>query len=221
MIVKGTTPTLLFKDQAAAGVGYALTKNGATNQAGVGTPTTGQAVIVGVFYTAVTMTAGEVDTQGPLYVTLFDVGGAELETKQLFVVDTSAFGGLDAAGTRAAVGLAAANLDTQLAAITPMNAAAIRAALGLAAANLDAQLGAMATPLTAAAIRAALGMAAANLDLQLANLGPSGIPAAGIRAALGVSQPNLDAEIQARNDALETLLERFPSPATQVVGARR
>ena len=47
-------------------------------------------------------------------------------------------GGLDAAGVRAAIGLAAANLDAQLA--TKPDAAGIRSAVGLAAANLDTQL---------------------------------------------------------------------------------
>jgi hypothetical protein len=45
---------------------------------------------------------------------------------------------LDAAGVRAAVGLASANLDTQLGTIP--DAADIRASIGLAAANLDTQL---------------------------------------------------------------------------------
>lgn len=44
------------------------------------------------------------------------------------------------AAIRAAVGLALANLDTQLAAIGTMTPAAIRAAIGMTAANLDAQL---------------------------------------------------------------------------------
>lgn len=108
-----------------------------------------------------------------------------------FMVQVAA---LVAADIRAAMGLAAANLDTQLDAI-PTNAelasaisalsiapsaAAIRTAVGLAAADLDLQLGAIPTngELTsaigalsvapsAAAIRAAVGLATANLDMQL------------------------------------------------------
>lgn len=45
---------------------------------------------------------------------------------------------LDAAGTRAALGLASANLDTQIANIP--DASGIRSAVGLASANLDTQL---------------------------------------------------------------------------------
>jgi hypothetical protein len=47
---------------------------------------------------------------------------------------------LDAAGTRSAVGLASANLDTQLAAAATVGASSIRSAVGLASANLDTQL---------------------------------------------------------------------------------
>lgn len=50
---------------------------------------------------------------------------------------------LDAAGTRTAVGLASANLDTQLAAAATVGASAIRSAVGLASANLDTQLSAI------------------------------------------------------------------------------
>ncbi len=97
---------------------------------------------------------------------------------------------LTAAGVRSAVGLAAANLDTQLSAIagyidsevgtivTQTSAASIRSAVGLASANLDTQLGAIAgyidaevgtlvTQTSAAAIRTAVGLASANLDTQL------------------------------------------------------
>ena len=83
---------------------------------------------------------------------------------------------VSAAAIRAAVGLASANLDTQLSGIstsagtgaTQTTAAAIRAAIGLASANLDTQLNTITTQTTAAAIRTALGLAAANLDTQLA-----------------------------------------------------
>jgi hypothetical protein len=70
-----------------------------------------------------------------------------------------------ASAIRAAVGLAAANLDTQLAQVAP---GAIRSAVGLAAANLDTQL----AQVTPSALRAAVGLAAANLDTQF-----SGLPA--------------------------------------------
>lgn len=69
---------------------------------------------------------------------------------------------LSAAGVRAAIGLATANLDTQLAAISggTLTAAQIRAAVGLATANLDTQLAAIlaseSTPPSAATIAAAV-----------------------------------------------------------------
>jgi hypothetical protein len=58
------------------------------------------------------------------------------------------FNDLDAAGVRTAVGLASADLDTQLsgldgdiAALNDLDAAGVRSAVGLASANLDTQLG--------------------------------------------------------------------------------
>ena len=98
--------------------------------------------------------------------------------------------GLDAAGVRAAIGLASANLDTQLSTIddfvdtevatvvTQTGAGAIRTAVGLASANLDTQLSTIddfidteiatiTTQTGAGAIRNAVGLASANLDTQL------------------------------------------------------
>lgn len=95
---------------------------------------------------------------------------------------------LDAAGVRAAIGMAGADLDTQL------------AALPTAAENADANwdevlsghltvgttgkalsdASAAGTPLDAAGVRAAVGLAAANLDTQLAS-----IPAAASAATWG------------------------------------
>lgn len=85
---------------------------------------------------------------------------------------------LDAAGTRTAVGLATANLDTQLDAL-PTNGELTTA---LAAAD-DATLSAIAAlnNLSAAGVRTAVGLATANLDTQLAAIAaktaglPSGI----------------------------------------------
>lgn len=62
---------------------------------------------------------------------------------------------LDAAGTRSAVGLASANLDTQLAAI---------------AAYIDTEVATIVTQTSAASIRSAVGLASANLDTQLTTL---------------------------------------------------
>lgn len=74
-------------------------------------------------------------------------------------------GGLDAAGVRAAIGLASANLDTQLSTIDTV-ADAIKAKTD----NLPASPAATSDILNAAAIRAAVGLASANLDTQLADL---------------------------------------------------
>jgi hypothetical protein len=67
---------------------------------------------------------------------------------------------LTAATTRTAVGLATANLDTQLAGLTPLSAAGVRTAVGLATANLDTQLGAL--PTAAAVADKLLGRAIAG-----------------------------------------------------------
>jgi hypothetical protein len=67
---------------------------------------------------------------------------------------------LTAAGVRSAVGLATANLDTQLAGLTPLTAAGVRTAVGLATANLDTQLGAL--PTAAAVADKLLGRAIAG-----------------------------------------------------------
>lgn len=117
-------------------------------------------------------TAADTNTLGTLAVFVIDslghvVGGINVEI-------VASLGGLDAAATRAAIGLAAANLDTQLAAISALvTAAAIRVALGLGAANLDTQLAGILARLLATAIRADIGMAAANLDTQLAAIAAS------------------------------------------------
>lgn len=103
-------------------------------------------------------------------------------------------GGLDAAGVRAAIGLAAANLDTQIS-------------------NLPSSVWGFTTRtitaggLDAAGVRAAIGLSAANLDTQLTNLPGNtwnhttrtitagGIDAAGVRSAIGLSAANLDTQL--------------------------
>lgn len=76
---------------------------------------------------------------------------------------------LDAAGVRTAIGLASANLDTQLTAIDDYldtEVGAIKAKTD----NLPASPAATGDCLTAAGVRTAVGLAAANLDTQLAAL---------------------------------------------------
>lgn len=89
---------------------------------------------------------------------------------------------LDAAGTRTAVGLASANLDTQLTSIKaktdliPASPAAVGSAMTLAAdsvtaaalaADAVAEIQSGLSTLTAAGVRSAIGLASANLDTQL------------------------------------------------------
>lgn len=108
-----------------------------------------------------------------------------------------------AAAIRAALGMAAANLDTQLSTIagyvdTETTAAAIRAAIGLGAANLDAQLSTITSSVSAAAIRAAIGLGSANLDATLSTIAgyvDTETSATAIRAAIGLAAANLDAQL--------------------------
>lgn len=75
-------------------------------------------------------------------------------------------GGLDAAGVRAAIGLASANLDTQLSTIDDFldtEVAAIKAKTD----NLPATPASSSDCLNAAGVRTAVGLASANLDTQL------------------------------------------------------
>jgi hypothetical protein len=137
----------------------------------------------------------------------------------------SAVSTLDAAGVRAAVGMSAADMDSQLSALAasiltrlaassysaPLSDSGVRAALGMVAADMDSQLDALGTaimtrlaaasyvaPLDAAGIRAALGMDAADLDAQLEAIsGATGLDAAGVRAALGMAAANMDSQLSA------------------------
>jgi hypothetical protein len=75
-------------------------------------------------------------------------------------------GGLDAAGVRAAVGLASANLDTQLAdlpTVAEFEARTLVAADYFVVSDYTA-------PLDASGVRSAIGLSTANLDTQLADL---------------------------------------------------
>lgn len=81
-------------------------------------------------------------------------------------------GGLDAAGVRAAIGLTAANLDTQLSTIDDFLDTEI-AAIKAKTDNLPASPAATSDCLTAAGVRTAVGLASANLDTKLATLATS------------------------------------------------
>jgi len=79
------------------------------------------------------------------------------------LASTSYAAPLDAAGTRSAIGLGAANMDTQLNAIYTV-AGLVQAKTD----NLPATPASSADCITAAGVRTAIGMAAADLDTQLA-----------------------------------------------------
>jgi len=103
---------------------------------------------------------------------------------------------------------------------TPLNAAEVRSAVGLASANLDTQLGDIPTVaefearsllaasyLNAAGVRSAIGLSSANLDTQLGDIptvsefeartlpAASYLDASGIRSAIGLSSANLDTQL--------------------------
>jgi len=141
---------------------------------------------------------------------------------------------LDAAGVRAAVGLASANLDTQLAdlpTVAEFEARSLVAADYFVVSDYTA-------PLDAAGIRAAVGMASANLDTQLADLptvaefearslvsadyfvvGDYTAPlnAAGVRTAVGLASANMDTQLTAIAGYIDTevgaIYTRLGAPA--------
>ena len=121
------------------------------------------------------------------------------------------FSTLDAAGVRTAVGLAAANLDTQLAdlpTVAEFEARTILAAAYGTAANQSAIIGYIDTEVAAilAAVDTEVGAIKAKTDqltFTVANQvdsnalsgGGSGLDAAGVRAAVGLATANLDTQI--------------------------
>lgn len=130
--------------------------------------------------------------------------------------DVTGGSGLDAAGVRAALGMASANLDTQLgdlptnaelatalgtaddavlaaiAALNNLSQANIRTALGMASANLDTQLDALPTN---AELATALGTADDAVLAAIAAL--NNLSQANIRTAVGLASANLDTQLAA------------------------
>lgn len=98
----------------------------------------------------VTTAAGDVnDGSGPQIYIARDAGGNAVGVVNEHVIpgvlpslnDVSAVNALvQPAAIRAAIGLALANLDAQLAALSTLSPAAVRTAIGMASANLDSQL---------------------------------------------------------------------------------
>ena len=130
---------------------------------------------------------------------------------------------LSQADIRTAVGLASANLDTQLgdiptvsefnartlvstdyatsasiSGLQDLSQADVRTALGLANADLDTQLNDILniSHLDAADIRSAIGLASANIDTQLTDIyNKPGLSAADVRSAIGLTTANLDTQL--------------------------
>jgi len=114
--------------------------------------------IAAVRYDAAQIKGATFDTATDSLEAIRDRGDAAWDT-------ATGFSTLDAAGVRSAVGLATANLDTQLTTIDDFldtEVAAIKAKTDLIPASPSS--------LDAAGVRAAVGLAAANLDTQLATI---------------------------------------------------
>ena len=141
------------------------------------------------------------------------IGSAELAASAVSEIQ-SGLSTLDAAGIRTAVGLASANLDTQLTAIDDYidtEVAAIKAKtdqLTFTTANrVDSQVfGMQADTVTASAIATdAIGSAelAASAVSEIQS-GLSTLDAAGIRTAVGLASANLDTQLSTIDDYIDT-----------------
>jgi len=115
--------------------------------------------------------------------------------------------GLDAAGVRAAVGLASANLDTQLGAIdTVVDAVKVKTdqMVFTVANRLDSTTQSGLSTLTAADIRTAIGLVSANLDTQLATLSTPAQVLTQVNAALDTAIAELGIGTPATTPTLRT-----------------
>lgn len=123
---------------------------------------------------------------------------------------------LDAAGTRSAVGLASANLDTQLSTIdTVVDAILVD----------TAEIGVAGGGLTALAAAAALATVDSNVDAILVDTGTTlpatlaglnDLDAAGVRSALGMASADLDTQLDAIK--ADTAVSREYGDNTVIVG---
>lgn len=174
--------------------------------------------------TAVGLTTANLDTQLGDIPTVSEFTARSLASADYATsASISSLQDLSQADIRTAVGLATANLDTQLGdipTISEFNArtltstdyatsasisglqdlsqADIRTAVGLANADLDTQLNDILniSHLDAADIRSAVGLAAADLDTQLTDIyNKPGLSAADVRSAIGLTTANLDTQL--------------------------
>lgn len=127
-------------------------------------------------------------------------------------VGVTGFNDLDAAGVRGAVGLASANLDTQIAAVqSDTNDIQTRLPAALVSGRIDASVGAMAAnTLTASALASD-----AVTEIQT---GLSTLDAAGIRTAVGLASANLDTQLGAINSKT-TNLPTDPADESLIIAA--
>ena len=113
---------------------------------------------------------------------------------------------LDAAGTRSAIGLASANLDTQLDALPTAaeNATAVRSELTTELGRIDASVSSRlaaasyTAPLDAAGVRSAVGLASANLDTQIGDLPTASESATAVRSELATELGRIDVAVSSR-----------------------
>ena len=109
---------------------------------------------------------------------------------------------LDAAGIRTAVGLASANLDTQIDALPTAaeTATAVRSELTTELGRLDVAVSSRGTgtALDASGVRSAVGLATANLDTQLDALPTASENASAVRTNLTTELGRLDAAVSTR-----------------------
>jgi hypothetical protein len=126
------------------------------------------------------------------------IGSSELAASAVTEIQTG-LSSLDAAGIRAAVGLATANLDTQLLGIqADTDNVQTRLPAALVSGRMDSSVGAMAANVVTAAAIATDAIGAAELAADAVTeiqAGLSSLDAAGIRAALGMATANLDTQL--------------------------
>ena len=116
---------------------------------------------------------------------------------------------LDAAGTRSAVGLASANLDTQLSTLqSDTDDLQTRLPAALVSGRMDSRVGAMAADVIGSAELAASAIS----EIQA---GLSTLDAAGVRTAVGLASANLDTQLA----AISTINTKLGTPTGASVSA--
>jgi hypothetical protein len=146
------------------------------------------------------------NTQREVAVTGSHHVAADIHELQPTVINASHFatGALD--GVRTSIGMASANLDTQLANLPTAseNASAVRTELSTELNRLDVNVSSRLAdadyqlPLDASGTRSALGMASANLDNQLDNIPTATENASATRTELSTELGRIDAAISTR-----------------------